>query len=327
LKGSAMSYLKTRAMVTVLAILVTVSAASAGNVYLGITMETISNSMATALGLDEGQGVLLNEVVDGSPADDAGLRQGDVIIAIDGHQVKGISGLSKALHHFEPDDEVTITVMREGRERELNAVLGEKKKSKTSFSWTSNDDDSDESHNVWRWENEDGEQKFVIESIGSSALDRGFMGIVPEDVDDDEPRGVRIGSLVDDGAAEEAGLREGDVIIALGVEKIRDREELHDYLEDTDPGDELEVTIIRNGRTMDYTVELGKMSGAAQLATGMRIFTSGRHEAPDFYEFHMPEIELRSLEEESEEIEEMKEQLQELKEELEEMREELNKRK
>ena len=40
--------------------------------------------------------------------------------------------------------------------------------------------------------------------IGSSALDRGFLGIIPEDVDDDEPQGVRIGSLVDDGAAKEA---------------------------------------------------------------------------------------------------------------------------
>ena len=45
-----------------------------------------------------------------------------------------------------------------------------------------------------------------------------------------------------------AGLRlkEGDVIIALGVEKIRDREELHEFLEDTDPGDEIEVTVIVN---------------------------------------------------------------------------------
>lgn len=75
---------------------------------------------------DGGQGALIADVSPDTPAADAGIRVGDVVIALDGAPVVGSAGLVAAIRDLEPGDEVTLTVVRDGTELELTATLSER---------------------------------------------------------------------------------------------------------------------------------------------------------------------------------------------------------
>jgi len=339
-KGNAMRPFPPRALLTGLVLLLTACTVQAGDVFLGITMSDITPSMARALQLDADEGVLIDSVVADSPAEAGGIVAGDVIVAIDGYEVSGIKGLSKVIHRFAPDDEVEITVLREGRKQDLDITLGERVKRVVSVwtgkddhkkSWAWSHDEDDTGATVFRWSGEDGDNKIIIGGFGLGD-DRGFLGIIPEAIEAGEgkdlglrnDRGVLIGELVDDGPAGDAGLRKGDVIVALDDEDIDDGDELHDFLGDTEPGETISVRVIRNGRKREYDVELGKSPSRVDLSD---LIVPG-YSQPRFYSGTVaPDIEIVDLTREREELAEMKEELEELKKELQAMREELEQKK
>jgi len=108
--------------------------------WLGVSGQTLTTDVADALGID-GQGVLVAEVVDGSPAAKAGLRGGtkqtsvqgqpyvtggDVITAIDGEQVSSMEELAGTISSHAPGDKVKLTIVRGGKTSEVTVTLAEK---------------------------------------------------------------------------------------------------------------------------------------------------------------------------------------------------------
>jgi S1-C subfamily serine protease len=73
-----------------------------------------------------GPGVRVAEVVPGSPAEAAGVRAGDVLVALDGKPIADLRGYSAALKARQPGDTVELTVRRDGEEKVLTATLGER---------------------------------------------------------------------------------------------------------------------------------------------------------------------------------------------------------
>jgi putative serine protease PepD len=74
----------------------------------------------------EGGGVELEEVVDGGPADDAGLQSGDVIVAVDGDEVETPDEVRAAVDSHQPGDEFEVQVRRDGDTRTETVTLGER---------------------------------------------------------------------------------------------------------------------------------------------------------------------------------------------------------
>ena len=92
--------------------------------YLGVSAATVNAQNANSAGLSVDQGAYVTEVVDGSPAADAGIEVGDVITAIDDEQISSAEGLILAVRAHEIGDEVTITLMRGDEEIQVTATLG-----------------------------------------------------------------------------------------------------------------------------------------------------------------------------------------------------------
>lgn len=113
-----------------------------GNVWLGIIGLTLNSEIADAMGLPADQnGVLVEQVYSGSPADKAGLRGsykpetidrqqilvgGDIITAVDGELVNRIEDLQVALQRFNPGQEVTLTILRNSNQIEVDVTLEER---------------------------------------------------------------------------------------------------------------------------------------------------------------------------------------------------------
>jgi S1-C subfamily serine protease len=93
--------------------------------YLGIGYVPLSPAIAAQLGIEQTQGIVLGQVVSGSPADQAGLQAKDVITAVDGQQLVGESDFAQIVGRHEPGDTITLTVLRGGQELSIDLTLGE----------------------------------------------------------------------------------------------------------------------------------------------------------------------------------------------------------
>jgi serine protease Do len=91
--------------------------------YLGITLQDLNGELADEFGASDG-GVLVVNVLNESPAAGAGLKQGDVVVGINGEQVGSAGVLRLRVGQMAPDSEVRVTVLRNGERVEVPIVLG-----------------------------------------------------------------------------------------------------------------------------------------------------------------------------------------------------------
>lgn len=93
-----------------------------GRPRLGVHVQSLERQLGEYFGVDDGEGVLVQSVLEDSPAEKAGLRAGDVILRVDGDRIEDVGDLHRALHDSEGDS-TTLTIMRDRSERELKVTL------------------------------------------------------------------------------------------------------------------------------------------------------------------------------------------------------------
>lgn len=99
---------------------------SAEHAFLGLAPRTVTPQIAQQLGVSVEQGVAVLAVEDGSPADDAGIRPGDIMVSLDGEPLASSEQLLAALRAFNPGDTVAAELLREGETTEVEITLGER---------------------------------------------------------------------------------------------------------------------------------------------------------------------------------------------------------
>ncbi|MEX5214306.1 MAG: DegQ family serine endoprotease [Nitrospiraceae bacterium] len=176
--------------------------------YLGVSIQDINQDLAKSFGLTDQKGALVGEVKEDSPADKAGLKQGDVVIGYQNQPIEDSASLQRLVTRAAVGDKATIRVWRDGRERTLTVTIGEQ---------------SDEVKTA-RADSESGEaglaglavQELDRDAIRELGLKAGTKGVVVADVEPDSP-------------AERAGIARGDVIREINrqpVQSVKDFERL-----------------------------------------------------------------------------------------------------
>ena len=94
--------------------------------YLGVQTAEVTKDNFSKYGLREVRGVAVEKVVEGSPAEKAGLQNGDVIVRLGNDDVTSVRKLTRLLGEVSPDHQVRMTVMRGGSEREIVATVGKR---------------------------------------------------------------------------------------------------------------------------------------------------------------------------------------------------------
>ncbi len=92
---------------------------------LGVVVGRVTSDLAASLGMSEAKGVIVNSVRAGSAAERAGIRQGDIITAVNDAPVSDTNAFRNRVASMGPGAEVTLTVLRDNREQKLRATLGE----------------------------------------------------------------------------------------------------------------------------------------------------------------------------------------------------------
>ncbi len=290
--------------------------------WLGVYMQTIDDKMVEAFDLATDFGVLINEVVDGSPAEEAGLEEDDIIIRFAGEKIFDTDDLIKMVRKHSPGDEVEVTIIRNSREDDLIIALGERPNEK-KFQWVP-------------------KAKGKSYAFSFHDDDRPFMGVHLMDLNRQlgdyfgvpKARGALITEVEEDSPAEQAGLKAGDVIVGVDDDKVYDSKDVTELIAEKEPGDKVEVAVVRDRAQRSFTVEVGEAADDKDYS----FFLHGRDpdqwlpllqrlpeapEAPELQLFDDEDYRL-DMKEFKKEMKEFKQQMKLFQEEMEKLKEKLD---
>lgn len=283
--------------------------------WLGVQLQTLDPDLSKALQVPDDRGVLVDEVIDDSPAAEAGLRHGDVIVAFAGNPVHEVKDLTKAVRKADPGDEFAITVLRDGKRQDLKVTLGER--------------DGDAFEMV-------APRAFAFGASG------GYLGIGMQDLTEqlgehfgvDDGKGVLVSEVKPDTPAARAGLAAGDVVVEAGGEAVTDTGALRDALAEHEAGDDVGLVVVRDGKRRTINATLAEWpEGAAPRAFRFDTdeFKQLHQDLPRLREFLPREgrREMRVLRQhdgERQDLDELKSEVDRLRAELDELRQELKDR-
>jgi serine protease Do len=211
-------------------------------------MQDIDEDMAEAFDLETDKGVIVDDVIDDSPADDAGLRSNDVIISFDDNEIEDIDDLNDRMRDYDPGDEVEVKILRRGKEKTYTVELGRERDRHRSWSFHFDDDD-------WNIPG--------VYGLSNWSDDRGgYLGVFTMELSDqlmdyfDTRFGVLVTEVEEDSPAEEAGLKAGDVILNVDRERVDSPGDLREVIRDHEAGDEVEIVVVRKGEEMTISANL-----------------------------------------------------------------------
>lgn len=95
--------------------------------WIGVTIQDVDENVAKALGLKDQSGALVGSVLENEPAQKAGVRDGDVILEVDGKNIEDSAALLRAIADKAPGSQATLTVWRDGKIQNITVTLGERK--------------------------------------------------------------------------------------------------------------------------------------------------------------------------------------------------------
>ena len=188
--------------------------------WLGVGIQDLTDDIAESLGLESTEGSIVTSVADNSPAQEAGVEEGDTILTVNGEAIEDSKDLARRVASLEPEDDAVLGILREGDEREITVTLG---------SLESPAEDSANNHQRNGEGEDEGNGKGGSDQDGK--LDR--LGMQLEDSPDED--GVVIAEIDEESEAYDKGLREGDIIIEVGGVQVSD---LSDVVEGLDLAEE-----------------------------------------------------------------------------------------
>src|SRR6266496_929976 len=199
---------------------------------LGISVTRVNSDLASSLGMSETKGVIVNSVRPGSAAERAGIRQGDVITALNDAPVNDTNAFRNRVASKPPGSQVTLTILRDNREQKIQATLGE-------FS----PETAQAEQQGGNEQNSQGEGKVGINVVPLTPDIASQLNLRPG------TQGVVVDSVDPAGPAAAAGIQRGDVIQEVNRQTVRSAAHLRAAIAKTGSGPAL-FLVNRRGETI-----------------------------------------------------------------------------
>jgi serine protease Do len=165
--------------------------------FIGVSLQGLDDALARALGLEGTDGAIVTGIEPGAPADAAGIREGDVILSVDGEAAEDPRQVSRIVANLSPGSEVPVSVSRNGEQIEITLTLAERGSDRQTEDAVPTDD---------------GEPLGVAVSAVPELVRRN-LGL-------QEGEAIMVQNVQPGSAAANAGLMRGDVILSASGEDI-----------------------------------------------------------------------------------------------------------
>jgi len=193
--------------------------------WLGVGIQDIDHDLAEALDLPSTDGVLITQVMEGSPAEKGGVKTQDIIVKVDGTDMKSSNQLRNFIAMLDPGKNVTVTVIRNGKKKNLRVKLGERPGSETLASLRGG-----------------GRSQETLDGLSIAALTEETRARF--NIPDDIQNGVVVTTVEPGSNADDSGIRAGDVILEVNKKPVNT---VRDFREQYDKKDTVLVYLYRQG--------------------------------------------------------------------------------
>ncbi|MEY3871112.1 MAG: hypothetical protein RLZZ296_107 [Pseudomonadota bacterium] len=200
---------------------------------IGVQIDQVSKEVAESIGLGKPQGALVRGVEAGAPAEKAGIEAGDIITKFDGKVIEKSSDLPRLVGIVKPGTRATVTVFRRGATKDLSVTVAEVEPEKPT------------------------QRASTVQPKPPVAGPAQVLGLVVGELTDDQKKELKLrgGVRVDaaEGLAARAGLREGDVIVAIANTEVLSVKAFEQVLAKADKSKPVNV-LFRRGEWAQYAL-------------------------------------------------------------------------
>lgn len=206
--------------------------------WLGVVVQPLDAELAKQFKLDKTEGALVTALAEGSPAERSGLKVGDVITAINGKPVVLPSELTRAVGQTAADSEAVLVVQREGRPVELKFRLGSQTAAEAK---------------PMRYRRAQGKAQTAAAPLGLEVQD-----VTPElaqQLGTENLAGVVVTAVRPESAAENGGIRPGDILREVNRRPVRSKPEFLAAMQNLKAGDPLLLLLERDGTAIYLTMK------------------------------------------------------------------------
>lgn len=199
--------------------------------YLGVAFQNIDKKLAKSFGLDQPKGALVAQIMPGSPADDAGLKDGDIIVQFNDKPINDASDLPHLVGFTVPGTQATLAIIRDGNPQKLNITVGEL---------------------------ESAEDDVHVPASKATKQKADILGfelheLPTKEQNKDEPlKGLVIAFIEPNSPASAAGLRPGDIVLTVNRTPVNSLAEYKDVLKKIKSGMTVPVLMLRRGLGQRY---------------------------------------------------------------------------
>mgnify|MGYP001229062631 CR=1 len=205
--------------------------------WLGVAVQEVTKDLADSFGLEIPRGALIGSVLKDSPAEKAGLKNGDVIIDFDGQQIIYSGDLPLIVGRIPPEKKVNATIFRDGKKVSVPVTIG---KLDEKIAQDITVDKKEESGNIFG---------ITVKDIASlTDTEKKQLG---------QDKGVVV-SNVFPGPASEAGIRRGDIIDKIQFKKVDDVKDYENISKSLKKGSTIALRIIRDKNGSFLTLKIPK---------------------------------------------------------------------
>jgi len=205
--------------------------------FIGVQIQGVDETMAKALGMDQARGVLIQKIEPGGAAEQAGLRESDVIVSVDGKEVNAANELQTFVARKHPGDEVSLKIFRDGSVIEKKVTLRARKEEKLA---ARNEDNTDGEER--EPEREAAPKAVTFENLG--------LSVRPLTAEEKNAASVEKGILVSDakryGEAFNHGIGTGDILLEADRKELSSPKDLKAILDKHAPGDAVLLRVKKN---------------------------------------------------------------------------------
>jgi serine protease Do len=201
---------------------------------IGVVIQEVTKELAESFGLPKAAGALVNSVEKGGPADKAGIEPSDVILKFDGKTVNSTSDLPRIVAQTRPGSKATMQIWRKGAARDVTVTVGEMPEEKVAQ----------------RPGRRDSKSGNVVARLG--------LTVSELSAEQRKELGIGGGLLVEDvqGAAAKAGIRRGDILMALNNQDVKSVEQLTQLLSQFDKAKSVALLIRRGDGALYVALRL-----------------------------------------------------------------------
>ena len=205
--------------------------------YIGVYIQDVEAGMADHFGLDAPTGALVSDVVAGGPADQAGMRRGDVVLSFNGKDIQSSAMLRNLVSQTEIDSDAPLVILRDRKKMNISLHIGKRP-----------DDENVDFKEPGQGPGEATDRRLGIELANVDGATRQRYDL-PANVS-----GVIITVVYGNGTAAEAGLRMGDVIMQVNNQPIKNVQDFSHAIKNAD--ESVLLLINRGGKTIYVELSL-----------------------------------------------------------------------